>query len=65
MTAALGPEVGARQDEALAKTFLVARNPEPDSTLPYLIRLPLGEGELVLKARENMAEDGGALLPSR
>lgn len=50
---------------ALAKTFLVARNPEPDSTLPYLIRLPLGEGELVLKARENMAEDGGALLPSR
>jgi hypothetical protein len=36
----------------VAETFLVARNPEPDSTLPYLIRLPLGGGELVSKARE-------------
>lgn len=32
--------------------FIVARNPEPDSTLPYLIRLPLGEQGLVLKTRE-------------
>jgi len=31
--------------------FLVARNPDPDSALPYLIRLPLGDG-VVLKARE-------------
>ena len=31
------------------RCFLVARNPEADSTLPYLVRLPLGEG-LVLKA---------------
>jgi hypothetical protein len=31
--------------------FLVARNPEGDSKLPYLLRLPL-DGELVLKARE-------------
>jgi len=31
--------------------FVVARNPDPDSTLPYLIRLPI-EGGLVLKARE-------------
>lgn len=31
--------------------FLVARNPEPGSTLPYLLRLPVGEG-IVLKARE-------------
>jgi hypothetical protein len=30
--------------------FLVARNPQPDSRLPYLVRLPL-EGGLVLKAR--------------
>ncbi len=31
--------------------FLIARNPEPGSTLPFLIRLPLGRG-VVLKARE-------------
>ena len=32
--------------------FVIARNPEPDSSLPYLIRLPLGEAGVVLKARE-------------
>ena len=32
--------------------FTVARNPDPESTLPYLIRLPLGAEGLVLKARE-------------
>lgn len=32
--------------------FLVARNPEPDSTLPYLLRIPVGGG-IVLKARES------------
>jgi hypothetical protein len=31
--------------------FLVARNPDADSKLPYLLRLPLEDG-LVLKARE-------------
>jgi hypothetical protein len=35
----------------MAGEFVVARNPEPDSTLPYLVRLPLGGG-VVLKARE-------------
>jgi hypothetical protein len=33
--------------------FEVAANPDPDSTLPFLIRLPLPDGELVLKARDN------------
>jgi hypothetical protein len=33
--------------------FEVAANPDPDSTLPFLIRLPLPDGELVLKARES------------
>jgi len=33
--------------------FEVATNPEPDSTLPFLIRLPLPTGELVLKARDS------------
>ena len=32
--------------------FLVARNPDPQSTLPYLLRVPLGGG-LVLKARDS------------
>ena len=34
-----------------ADSFLVARNPDPDSSLPYLLRLPLEDGVL-LKARE-------------
>jgi hypothetical protein len=34
-----------------ASEFLVVANPEQDSKLPYLLRLPL-EGGLVLKARE-------------
>lgn len=32
--------------------FVVARNPDPSSTLPYLIRLPLGDVGVVLKARD-------------
>ncbi len=32
--------------------LLVARNPEPDSSLPYLIRIPLGPDGIVVKARE-------------
>jgi ERCC4 domain len=31
--------------------FLVARNPDPDSTLPYLLRLPI-DGGILLKARD-------------
>jgi len=34
-----------------ADSFLVARNPDPDSTLPYLLRLPI-EGGILLKARD-------------
>jgi hypothetical protein len=33
--------------------FEVAANPDSDSTLPFLIRLPLPGGELVLKARDS------------
>ncbi|MFZ1412506.1 MAG: ERCC4 domain-containing protein [Micropruina sp.] len=36
----------------MPEDFLVAHNPEPDSTLPYLIRVPLGADGIVLKARE-------------
>jgi hypothetical protein len=33
--------------------FEVAANPDPDSSLPFLIRLPPPDGELVLKARDS------------
>lgn len=32
--------------------FLIARNPEVDTSLPYLLRVPLGDNGIVLKARE-------------
>jgi len=32
--------------------LLIARNPEPDSTLPYLVRIPLGPRGIVVKARQ-------------
>lgn len=32
--------------------FVIARNPDGDSRLPYLLRIPLGEQGVVLKARE-------------
>lgn len=35
----------------MAEEFLIARNPDGDSSLPYLLRIPLGDG-IVLKARD-------------
>lgn len=32
--------------------FVVARNPDPDSSLPFLVRLPLRSGDVVLKVRD-------------
>jgi hypothetical protein len=37
--------------------FLVARNPDPDSRLPYLVRLPI-EGGLILKVRDTWPRTG-------
>ena len=34
-----------------AENFVVARNPDPDSTLPYLLRVPI-DGGVLLKARD-------------
>lgn len=34
------------------RRFLVAKNPDPDSSLPFLVRLPVGADGLVLKSRE-------------
>src|SRR5438445_10247324 len=42
----------ADENASVAKLFRVARNPDPESTLPYLISLPLPAGALVLKARD-------------
>jgi len=36
----------------VADDLLVARNPDPDSSLPYLVRIPLGPAGIVVKARE-------------
>jgi hypothetical protein len=36
---------------AITDSFLVARNPDADSSLPYLLRLPI-EGGVLLKARD-------------
>lgn len=32
--------------------LVIARNPDPESSLPYLLRIPLPSGPVVLKARE-------------
>ena len=37
----------------MPEDFVVARNPEPGSTLPYLVRIPLGPNGIVLKTRES------------
>jgi hypothetical protein len=36
----------------VADDFVIARNPDPDSQLPYLLRVPLPGRAVVLKARE-------------
>lgn len=36
----------------MTKTFVVARNPDPDSSLPYVISVPLTDGALLLKAAD-------------
>ena len=36
----------------MSVTFKVARNPDPESRLPYLVRLPI-DGGIVLKARDS------------
>lgn len=37
--------------------LVIAKNPEPDTSLPYLLKLPLGDG-LVLKAKETWPRTG-------
>lgn len=37
---------------AVDRFFRIARNPDPDSTLPYLLSVPVGAEPLVLKAKD-------------
>jgi hypothetical protein len=41
-----------RENGDVAKVFRVARNPDSESTLPYVISVPLPSGDLILKARD-------------
>ena len=43
---------------ASARLFVVARNPDAASRLPYLVRVPLPGRDLVLKAREPWPRTG-------
>jgi hypothetical protein len=42
---------GTVMPESMDGIFTIVRNPQEDSKLPYLLRLPI-EGGLVLKARD-------------
>src|SRR5262245_28670284 len=45
-------QVGGLTYVRTVREFVVARNPEHGSTLPFLLRLPLPDGAVVLKARD-------------
>jgi ERCC4-type nuclease len=55
------------------REFLIARNPDAESSLPFLLRIPLGEQGIVLKARDtwprtgkvycHRSDDGWPLVP--
>ena len=42
----------------MPEDFVIARNPDGDSTLPFLLRLPLGPEGVVLKARDTWPRTG-------
>jgi len=48
----VGAPCAVRDDRLVDDVFVVARNPDPGSRLPYLLRLPI-DGGLALKARED------------
>ena len=41
-----------RHTDGVPDDFVIARNPEDGSTLPYLVRIPLGRGGIVLKVKD-------------
>ena len=47
------PALGTTGNDApMPEDFVVARNPDPDSRLPYLLRIPLGRDGVVVAARD-------------
>lgn len=42
----------------MSADFLIARNPDAESSLPFLLRIPLGEAGMVLKARDTWPRTG-------
>ena len=42
----------------MAATFRIARNPDDDSTLPYILCVPLASGPLVVKAKDTWPRTG-------
>ena len=47
----------------MSRRFLVARNPEPGSSLPYLLLVPIGPEGLVLKARDTWPRTSRVYCP--
>ena len=43
---------GSGHTDQVPEDFVIARNPDSDSSLPYLVRIPLGRDGIVLKARD-------------
>lgn len=43
---------GSLEQTQVMRTFVVAKNPDPDSQLRWLLRLPIGPNGLVLKTRD-------------
>lgn len=42
----------------MSAAFRIARNPDPDSTLPYILSIPVGSTPLVVKAKETWPRTG-------
>ncbi len=40
------------QNRTVPDDFVIARNPDPDSSLPFLVRIPVGDQGIVLKVRD-------------
>ena len=49
--------------DSMAVELLIAVNPDEDSRLPYLLRVPLAGGDLVFRTRDLAAHQGALLLP--
>lgn len=52
-----GPRLAATIVNGVVDHFVIARNPEPGSTLQYLLRIPLGDG-IILKAKDTWPRTG-------